>query len=128
LDTERFDFRFAPAARPLLLVWGVTPATAYVEVDDLELRARFGVFKMHTPLANITDVSVTGPYLAIRAIGPRLSVRGRDATFGTTAEGGVCIKFREPVRALFLVATHPGLTVTVEDREGLKHAIERRIR
>ena len=125
---ERFEFAFASAARPLLLVWGVTPATAYAEVDDLELRARFGLFRMHTPLANIESVEVTGPYWAVRAIGPRLSVRGRDATFGSTAEGGVCITFREPVKALFPVATHPGITLTVADREGLKRAIERRIR
>lgn len=125
---ERFDFAFAPAARPLLLVWGVTPATAYAEVDEIELRARFGFFRMHTALANIASLEITGPYLAIWAIGPRLSVRGRDATFGSTAEGGVCIKFHEPVKALFPVATHPGITLTVADREGLKHAIERRLR
>jgi hypothetical protein len=56
----RFEFEFLPAARPVLLAWGVTPGTAHVEVEGGELRVRFGFFSTTTPLSNVTGAKVTG--------------------------------------------------------------------
>ena len=120
---QRFTFDFLPAARPLLLVWGVTPHSAYVDVTDTQLTAQFGYLSLTTPLSNVSGAKETGPYKAYRALGPRLSLSDKAATFGTSLRG-VCISFREPVRALFPMALHPGLTVTVADRAGLVAAIE----
>jgi hypothetical protein len=119
----RFEFEFLPAARPVLLAWGVTPGTAHVDVEGGALRVRFGFFNTTTPLTNVTGAKVTGPYKAIRAIGPRLSLSDRGATFATTTAGGVCITFAKPIKALFPKAMHPGLTVTVADRAGLVAAL-----
>jgi hypothetical protein len=120
---RRFEFEFLPGSQALLLVWGVTRKTAYVDVTDTELRARFGFLSMTTALSNVASAAETGPYRAYRAIGPRLSLHDKGATYGTFTKG-VCIHFHEPVRALYPVAIHPALTVTVADRSGLVAAIE----
>ncbi|MEO6713936.1 MAG: hypothetical protein ABIM89_10975 [Mycobacteriales bacterium] len=120
---KRFTFEFMPAARPLLLLWGVTAASAYVEVTETELRARFGFLSMATPLSNVAGAEETGPYKVYRALGPRLSLTDKGATFGTSTRG-VCIRFHDPVRVLFPSAIHPGLTVTVADRPGLVAALQ----
>ena len=122
MSSQRFDFEFLPSARMLMRLWGVTPATAYVDVTDTELRARFGFLSMTTPLRNVSGAKETGPYKAYRALGPRLSLSDRGATFGSSLRG-VCISFHEPVQALFPRPMHPGLTVTVADRAGLVAAI-----
>ncbi|MDQ1709712.1 MAG: hypothetical protein QOG49_1097 [Frankiaceae bacterium] len=102
----------------------MTPSSAYVEVTDTELRARYGYLSMATPLANVASAEETGPYKAYRSLGPRLSLADRGATFGTGVHG-VCIRFHEPVKALTRFAIHPGLTVTVADRSGLVAALGR---
>ncbi|MEX0831632.1 MAG: hypothetical protein WD007_03425 [Nitriliruptoraceae bacterium] len=117
----RTQFAFDHAARALLPVIGVRPSNCVVEVNDTALTARFGPWELTTPLANISGVCVTGPYLWIKAIGPRGSMVDRGATFGTNARAGCCVTFHTPVGALlgpdrFL---HPGLTVTVTDPDDL---------
>lgn len=116
------DRRFALLLRP----FGVTPERAWVRLDDTSLRVRFGRFHVSTPLTNVKDVQVTGPYQAYKALGPRMSAVDRGATYGTSAHGGVCVCFHEPVRAL-APFVNPGLTLTVADVEGLAAAIRRRL-
>ena len=118
MDDERFRFAFDDRFRLMLGAVGVTPSTAFVTLDaDGDLVARFGPWTCRTPLANVVDVSVTGPYRWWRAVGARLSFSDRGATFGTTPAGGVCLRFRDPVRVLDPMGAlrHPGLTVTVAD-------------
>jgi hypothetical protein len=119
--TERFALRIERRWRVLLLLWAVTPSRAWVEVDDRELRARYGWWKLSTPLSNIASYSTSGPYRWWRAIGLRQSIPDLGLTFGTSTHGGVTVLFREKVR-LFLVG-HPDLTVTVDDLEGLARAL-----
>lgn len=121
----RFSFRFDPVAAPLRLL-GISPATAWVEVSDTHLDARFGPWHCRTPLANVKDVRTTHDYAAIKAIGPRGSLADRGATFGTSTVGGVCACFHEPVSALTPMAIHPGLTMTVEDLDGLASLLRER--
>ncbi len=115
-----FDFAFEGRFRPVLAVLGVFPSTAHVTLDSHRLVAHFGPWSCETPLDNIVDVQVTGPYRAHRAIGARASFADRGLTFGSTTAGGVCLCFREPVPGLdpFGAMAHPGLTVTVADRDG----------
>jgi hypothetical protein len=44
-------------------------------------------------------------------------------TFGTNANAGVCIHFREKVPSPLRRSAHSALTVTVEDLEGLTNAL-----
>ncbi len=123
----RFEFAFEKKYLPALAAIGVTPLTARVDVDNEVSDARFGPWHCRTPVGNITCVQQTGPYSAIKAIGARGSLSDRGATFGTTTAGGVCVEFRKPVKILDPsgMILHPGLTLTVSDRDGLEEAVRK---
>jgi hypothetical protein len=128
-DTKRFGFAFAHAYRVFARAFGITPATAWVDVGDRSLAARFGPWRVSTPLANISDVAVTGPYAFWKTAGPaRLAVTDRGLTFATNGNRGVLISFRTPVRGLdpLGVLRHPELTVTVADVDELAELLRAR--
>jgi hypothetical protein len=129
VTTDRFAFAFDPRFRAPLRLLGVHPARCEVVVDDDRFAARFGPWRLETPLSNVLDVQVTRGYRWFRAIGPRGSMKDRGATFGTNAWAGTCVCFREPVGALLGEGRfrHPALTVTVEDPDALADAIRRRL-
>lgn len=119
---ESFAFDFELRLRPFALAFGVTPWTTGVDVADGELRVRFGPWSLRTPLDNVEGAEVTGPYSLVKVAGPaHLSFADRGVTFATSTKRGVCIRFKQPVPALFPGAAlkHPGLTVTVKDPERL---------
>jgi hypothetical protein len=122
---KEFAFRFDPRYQWYLALMGVRPDGSVVRVGAGELDARFGRWRCRTPVANVTCTQVTGPYSPLKAIGARLSFKDRGLTFGSNAERGLCIEFRDPVRGLEPTGRlrHPGLTVTVEDVEGLRDAL-----
>ena len=123
---RKFGFRFDPLYLPVLAAVGVTPLTAHVALTDDRLMARFGPWLCTTPYSNIVDVCQTGPYLAVRSIGARLSLTDRGLTFGTSTDGGVCLTFAAPVRGIdpLGMVRHPGLTVTVETPDELVEALQ----
>jgi hypothetical protein len=128
-ETERFGFAFAPAYRPFARAFGIAPATAWVDVGDRTLEARFGPWRVSTPLANVSDVAVTGPYAFWKTAGPaRLAITDRGLTFATTGDRGVLISFLTPVRGLdpLGVLRHPELTVTVADVDELAELLRAR--
>jgi len=121
----RFDFAFETRYLPVLAVIGVTPKTAWVNLDEEQLDARFGPWRCRTPVANIVGTQVSGPYSALKAIGARGSFADRGATFGTTTAGGACVEFADPVKILDPTGAlkHPGLTMTVTDPEAFAAAV-----
>jgi hypothetical protein len=130
MEQDCYEFRFEgdPRFRSLLLLWGVSDRTARVEIGPAcGLVARFGLVKVQTSLDNIAGAELTGPYRWYKAIGVRESLVDHGLTFGSTTRGGVCIRFHTPVRGLGPRARHPGLTVTVQDREGFAETVERLI-
>lgn len=123
---QRYPFRFAPRYRRAARLFGVTPENAWVEIDETELRARFGRWRVTTPLENISSVEATGPYAFLKTAGPaRLAITDRGLTFASNGERGVLISFRSPVRGLDPSGTlrHPELTVTVADVDALADAL-----
>lgn len=115
---ERFAFSFAPAYRRSARVFGVNPSTAWVDVREETLVARFGRWQVTTPLSNVTAATITGPYAFLKTAGPaRLAITDRGLTFATNSDRGVLISFASPVRGLdpFGMLRHPELTVTVAD-------------
>src|SRR5215210_1561977 len=107
---------------PFSALFGVLPRTAWVEVDDEDLRVRFGPWRLVTPRRNIVDGQLTGPYGFAKVAGPaHLSFADRGVTFATTTKGGVCFSLREPVPGIspFGPPLHPGVTVTVAEPERL---------
>ncbi len=125
---ETFDFRFDLAARPMLLGLGVHPGNCSVTLtEDDRLVARFGRWKVDTPISNIKCAEVTGPYHWYKALGLRGSMVDAGVTFGTSSAGGVCVLFVERIpKVIPGRKNHTGLTVTVDDPEALAAAIEAR--
>jgi hypothetical protein len=128
---RRFQFAFAPSYRGPAAVFGITPRTAYVDVGDGKFAARFGPWRVATPLTNVKGVAVTGPYHFIKTAGPaRFAITDRGLTFATNNRRGVLVLFREPVRGLdpLGLIRHPELTVTVADVEGLADTLREQAR
>lgn len=118
--------RYAGVAGVLARAFAPNPLHSYVEITDEYLTARFGPWRVHTPLSNVAEASISGPYALIKIAGPpRLSLVDRGLTFATNAQVGVCLRFRDPVSGIEPTGRfrHPGLTVTVDDPEGLLAAI-----
>jgi hypothetical protein len=130
-DARRFPFAFAPEyARPAR-AFGITPERAWVAVEDDRLEARFGRWRVRTPLSNILEVEVTGPYRYLKTAGPaRLGVTDLGITFATNGERGVRLGFAEKVLGIerLGVLKHPELTVTVADVDGLAALLRERTR
>lgn len=120
-------FAFAAGFRPILRLITVRPDNANVRVDGVDLIARFGPWHLTTPLINIDEAQITGPFAAWKVCGPRISLGDRGLTFGTNADRGVCITFRQPVAGIEPTGLlrHPSLTVTVADPAGLLARLDR---
>jgi hypothetical protein len=126
-DVERFGFAFAAVYRLSARAFGIRPATAWVDVGGRTLDVRFGPWRVSTPLTNVTEVAVTGPYALWKTVGPaRLAITDRGLTFATNGDRGVRISFRTPVRGLdpLGVLHHPELTVTVADVDRLAELLQ----
>ena len=124
----RFPFRFDPRYLRLSQLVGVTPERAWVDVREGEFEARFGPWRVRTPLDNIAGVEVTGPYVFLKTAGPaRLGISDRSLTFASNGDRGVCITFHAPVTGIdrFGWIHHPELTVTPLDVDGLMDALSR---
>lgn len=107
-------------------MFGIRPETAWVEIGDSTLTASFGPWQVSTPLTNVTDVAITGPYAYWKTAGTaRLAITDRGLTFATNGDRGVLISFATPVRGLdpLGLLQHPELTVTVADVEGLTEVL-----
>lgn len=125
--TRTFEFAFESRMRPFSLLAGVTPGNARVELDDRHLTVRFGRWTLRTPLANVANAQITGPYTWWKVAGPaHLSLADGGITFATTTAGGACLSFHEPVPALVpgSAIRHPAATVTVSDPRALAAALE----
>ena len=122
MNAERFAFAFDPTYRRLSRPFGVTPQSAWVEIGGGLLKARFGRWRVTTPLDNVLGAEVTGPYALIKTAGPaRLAITDRGLTFASNGRRGVRIDFCTPVAGIdpWRLIKHPELTVTVEDYERL---------
>ena len=122
MDAQRFPFAFDPTYRRLSRPFGVTPESAWVEVGADQFRARFGRWRVTTPLTNVVGAEVTGPYALVKTAGPaRLAITDRGLTFATNGHRGVRVDFRTPVTGVdpWRLIKHPELTVTVEDYDRL---------
>jgi hypothetical protein len=114
----RFDPRYARFSRP----FGITARNSWVEIGDTHLRAKYGPWRLTTPLSNIAAVEVTGPYRMFKTAGPaRLGITDWGLSFTSNGERGVLITFRERVWAM---GPHPELTVTVADVDGFAATLE----
>ena len=104
----------------------MTPDRAWVDLGEVELEARYGPWRVRTPVSNIAGGEVTGPYSLLKTAGPaRLAITERGLTLCRTATAASA--FRSPVAGIdpFGGMRHPELTVTVLDVDGLVRALLR---
>lgn len=123
MATVRFPIRIGRKSRPLLRLFGVKGDNAWVDLDG-DFDARFGAYRLRTPIGNVKSWRIEGPWLWLTAIGVRMSVRHRDLTFGGSPHGGIRVDFHERVR--WGPLRIPALYVTVDDLEGLGRALAER--
>ena len=125
--SARFSFRFDPRYARAARLFGITPEHAWVEVGAHDVVARYGRWRLTTPLRNIARVEVTGPYLFIKTAGPpRLGITDLGLTFASNGERGVLLRFHEKVDGLRPLR-HPELTVTVAEPEALADLLRQRL-
>jgi hypothetical protein len=79
-----------------------------------------------TPLDNISEAHVTGPYRWWTAVGPRLSFADDGLTFGTNSHAGLCVHFRNKIKRVIGFRDHSALTVTVADPHALEATLHSR--
>lgn len=97
MDALRFPIRVGRRSRPIVRLFTATPETAYADLGD-ELDIHFGKFRFRTPFANLERWRIEGPFIWVKAIAVRMSIRGRDVSFAGSAHGGIRIDLREPVK------------------------------
>jgi len=125
---HRFAFQRDPLLALASLPFGVTPANAFVDVDDERLLIRFGPWTLTTPMTNVIGADRTGPYRWWKVGGPpRLSLRDFGITFATSTAEGVCLRFRDSVPGVLPLTSlrHRAATVTVDDPDDLVRFVER---
>lgn len=114
----RYDFAFARSYRLPALAFGITGSTSYVELGPDGLLVRFGLWRLRTPLANITSAERTGGFGFLKTAGPaHLSLADRGVTFATNGDAAVCVQFDRPVKGIDPtgVIRHSGATLTLRD-------------
>ena len=97
-------------------LFGATPANAYADLGD-DLDIHFGRFRFRTPISNIARWRVEGPFIWIKAIGVRMSLRHRDVSFCGSAHGAVRIDLVE--RAPWGPFRLPAVWIGADDLDGL---------
>ena len=123
---SRFEFAWERRYRIAALAFGITPSTAWVEVDSSHLYVRYGVWKLQSALTNITGVERSGSYGFVKTAGPpHLSFSDRGVSFTTNSHEGLCVSFRNPVSGIDPTGLikHPGATITVADVAGFADAL-----
>jgi hypothetical protein len=107
----------------VLLLFGVRGGNAYVDLGQ-DVDVRFGFFRVTTPLANVAQWRIEGPWQWITAIGVRNGIRHGDVAFDGTHTGGVRMDLRDPIP--FGPLRRTAIYVTVEDLEGFAAALASR--
>jgi hypothetical protein len=119
--SEFFPYRFDRRFVPLWLGAGALPWRDGVTITDADrFVATFGLLRVDTPLSNISDAHVGGPYRWWTAVGPRLSFADDGLTFGTNSRAGLCVHFRDKIKRVIGFRDHSALTVTVADPTALE--------
>ena len=121
VSNRAFRFDIGERLRPWSRLFFVHPEAWSARIEHGQLSVLFGRWSLPTPVSNIADVTVTGPYTWWKVAGPaHLSIADRGVTFATTDERGVCISLLVPVAGIEPsgVVIHPNLTATVADVDG----------
>ncbi|MCP4308061.1 MAG: hypothetical protein GY788_24945 [bacterium] len=118
-----FPYRFDRRWQAAFLALGVKKDDGVTITESGMLQAKYGRFKVETPLSNVASTEVTGPHRWYTAVGLRLSGTDDSITFGTNHRLGLSILFTEKVRRVIGLRRHSTLWVSVAEPEELAAAI-----
>jgi hypothetical protein len=122
--SQVFPYAIDKKLAPFWLPFGVKPSKDGVTItDDGKFVATFGFLRLETPLSNIDEAHITRGYRWWTAAGARGSMVDDGLTFGTNANAGVCVHFRDKVPSRLRRSGHSAITVTVADLDGLVTAL-----
>lgn len=124
MRARHFPYRYDARLAPLWLPFRFPGQQGVTLTEDGRFVARYGPLHAESPLSDVVDAHVTGPYRWWTAVGPRLSFVDDGLTFGTNARAGVCVHFDPRMRRVIGFRDHSALTVTVADPEGLVSALK----
>ena len=125
----RFPFRFTPSYAVAARLFGITPERSGVVVGAGCCGPASGRGTCRRRWPNITGVEVQGPYAYVKTAGPpHLTFSDHGLTFASNGDRGVFVELREKVPGIspFGPPTHPNITLTVRDCEGLAAALRAR--
>lgn len=122
----RFEIKRTGWMKPLLALFGATASRSYVEVDQTRLFARFGYYRIHIPLDQITSVERSS-WAWYRGLGWRSNLRSMIALVGST-DGVVHIRLSRPLRTgmLLIPVRLTDFYVSAENPDGLIAALTSR--
>ncbi|MFW2381447.1 MAG: hypothetical protein ACN4GZ_06780 [Acidimicrobiales bacterium] len=118
-----FPYRLDRRWQPTFLALGVRKSDGVTITDSGMLVAKYGRYKVETPLANIDHTEVTGPHRWYTAVGLRLSGTDDSITFGTNHRLGLSIVFKEKIARVIGPRRHSTLWVSVAEPDELAAAI-----
>jgi hypothetical protein len=122
----RLPFRFDLAHRPVAAGWGITDDNAYVDVTADRVDVRFGPWRLTARRGDIVAIERTGA-LGHRETTAPPAVVGADheLVFGTNDDGGIRLRFREPVRCVDPIGpwAHEAIVVTVADPDAAERLL-----
>lgn len=120
----RHEFAFDASYRLPAMLFGVTPRTSWVEVGPTDVWVRYGPWRLRTSLANVESAEQTGGFAWLKTAGPpHLSLSDRGISFTPNGRAALCLRFRDPVRAIdptgLAPIRHPGAALGVSDPAAL---------
>jgi len=122
MAVQRFPIRIGRRSRGLVrFVFGAAPESAWLDIGDGWVIARFGRGAFQTELTNIVRWRIEGPFRWITAIGIRRSVRHADLSFAGSPHGGVRVDLARTVP--FGPFNVPALYVGADDLDGFAAAL-----
>jgi hypothetical protein len=121
--TSTWPIRLGRRSKPILLLFGARESNSYVDLGEM-LDAHFGLYRMSTPVDNISRWRIEGPWSWFTAIGVRRGIFKGDVSFDGNHVAGVRLDFKQPVK--WGPFHPPTLYVTVADVEGFAQALASR--
>jgi hypothetical protein len=111
----RFPILVSPIWRPFLLIAGVSPERAYVDIDDGVLYVRFGLFRHQFPLSHV-ESAAKADWPLWGGIGWRATWLGTVGIIGTYVNVvRLQFKERQRVQALMLPVPCDRLSLSMEN-------------
>lgn len=123
---QRWPIRLDPVWRPVLLLINARPSTCWVEMDEAQLRVRFGLFSASLPLSEVHGGRRI-PWPLLWGVGVRIAPK-RTVGYIGSLKGVVRLRLKRPRTFLVILPiTRERVAFSLEDPKGFLKALADRI-